>query len=160
MSRSSSSDLTLGVAYWVIVVSLLVLGFLSMFTIGFALLLVAAAMIVLSPFRSRPRVWWSGLALVVGFVIGYAAVAPWGCSETATFDVATGVAEEGPTVCRSLTGIEYTGSEGFEPSGVPGMITGVVLGVLAASAAWTRIGARQRTRESNADVTPQVDRSH
>lgn len=62
MSRSTSSDLTLGVAYWVIVVSLLVLGFLSMFTIGFALLLVATAMIVLSPFRSRPRVWWSGMA--------------------------------------------------------------------------------------------------
>jgi hypothetical protein len=160
MSRSSSSDLTLGVAYWVIVVSLLVLGFMSMFTIGFALLLVAAAMIVLSPFRSRPRVWWSGLALVVGFVIGYAAVAPWGCSETATFDVATGVAEEGPTVCRSLTGIEYTGSEGFEPSGVPGMITGVVLGVLAVSAAWIRVGARQRNAEANVDVTPQVDRSH
>jgi hypothetical protein len=46
MSRSSSSDLTLGVAYWVIVVSLLVLGLLSMFTIGFALLRVATAMIV------------------------------------------------------------------------------------------------------------------
>jgi hypothetical protein len=153
MSRLFSSDLTLGVAYWVIVVSLLVLGFLSMFTIGLAVLLVAAAMIVLSPFRSRPRVWWSGMALVVGYLVGYAAVAPWGCSQTATFDVAAGVAEEAPTVCRSLTGIEYTGPDGFEPSKTPGVIAGVTLGVLAAWAVWIRIGAHQRMAESDVDAT-------
>lgn len=153
MSRSTSSDLTLGVAYWVIVVSLLVLGVLSMFTVGLAFLLLAAAMIVLSPFRSKPRVWWSGMALVVGYLIGYAAVTPWGCSQTATFDVATGVAEEAPTVCRSLIGIEYTGPDGFEPSTTPGVISGVVLGVLAASAAWIRIGVQQRMAKSDFDVT-------
>jgi hypothetical protein len=152
MSRPSSSDLTLGVAYWVVVVSLLVLGFLSMFTVGLAFLLLAAAMTVLSPFRSKPRVWWSGMALVVGYLIGYAAVAPWGCSQTATFDVATGVAEEAPTVCRSLIGIEYTGPDGFEPTRTPGVIAGVVLGVLASSAAWTRIGAQERKAESDFDV--------
>ncbi|MGH8923993.1 MAG: hypothetical protein ACRDWA_05030 [Acidimicrobiia bacterium] len=149
MSRSSSSDLTLGVAYWVIVVSLLVLGFLSMFTIGLGFLLVAAAMIVLSPFRSKPRVWWSGMALVVGSLIGYAAVGPWGCSQVATFDVVTGVAEEAPTVCRSLIGIEYTGPDGFQPSRTPGVIAGVVLGGLAAWAVWIRIGAQQRRAESD-----------
>jgi hypothetical protein len=153
MSRSSSSDLTLGVAYWVIVVSLLVLGVLSMFTVGLAFLFVAAAMIVLSPFRSKPRVWWSGMAVVVGYLIGYATVAPWGCSQTATFDVATGVAEEAPTVCRSLIGIEYIGPDEFEPSRTPGVVAGVVLGVLAASAAWIRIGAYQRKAESDFDVT-------
>jgi hypothetical protein len=153
MSRSSSSDLTLGVAYWVIVVSLLVLGFMSMFTIGLAFLLPAAAMIVLSPFRTKARVWWPGMALVVGSLIGYAAVAPWGCSQTATFDVATGVAEQAPTVCRSLIGIEYAGPDGFEPSRSPGVIAGVVLGVLAASAAWIRIGTHQRKAEPDFDVT-------
>jgi len=153
MSRSTSSDLTLGVAYWVIVVSLLVLGVLSMFTVGLAFLLLAAAMIVLSPFRSKPRVWWSGIALVVGYLIGFAAVTPWGCSQMATFDVATGVAEEAPTVCRSLIGIEYTGPDGFEPSTTPGVSAGVVLGVLAASAAWIRIGAQQRKAKSDFDVT-------
>jgi hypothetical protein len=153
MSRSTSSDLTLGVAYWVIVVSLLVLGVLSMFTVGLAFLLLAAAMIVLSPFRSKPRVWWSGMALVVGYLIGYAAVTPWGCSQTETFDVATGVAEEAPTVCRSLIGIEYTGPDGFEPSRTLGVIAGVVLGVLAASAAWIRIGVQQRRAKSDFDVT-------
>lgn len=153
MSRSTSPDLTLGVAYWVIVASLLVLGFLSMFTVGLAFLLLAAAMTVLSPFRSKPRVWWSGMALVVGSLIGYAAIAPWGCSQTATFDVATGVAEEAPTVCRSLIGIKYTGRDGFQPSRTPGVIAGVVLGVLAASAAWIRIGVQQRKAESELDVT-------
>jgi hypothetical protein len=153
MSRSTSSDLTLGVAYWVIVVSLLILGVLSMFTVGLAILLLAAAMIGLSPFRSKPRVWWSGMALVVGYLIGYAAVTPWGCSLTATFDVATGVAEEAPTMCRSLIGIEYTGPDGFEPSRTPGVIAGVVLGVLAASAVWIRIGVQQRKAKSAFDVT-------
>jgi len=148
--------LTLGVAYWVTVVSLLVLGFLSMFTIGFALLLVAAAMIVLSPFRSRPRVWWSGMALVVGSVVGYAAVAPWGCSATETFDVATGVAEEGPTVCRSLTGIEYTGSEGVRTE------QGSRHDRRGDTRSTCSLGCldsdpHQRKPEANADVATQID---
>jgi len=33
----------------------------------------------------------------------------------------------------------------------------VVLGVLAASAAWIRIGARQRKAEANADVATRID---
>jgi hypothetical protein len=97
------------------------------------------------------------MALVVGFLIGYAAVAPWGCSQTATFDLATGVAEEAPTVCHSLTGIEYTGPDGFEPSKTLGVIAGVVLGVLAAGAAWGRLGARQRKAEADVDVPIQID---
>jgi hypothetical protein len=52
-----------------------------------------------------------------------------------------------------LIGIEYTGPDGFEPSRTPGVIAGVVLGVLASSAAWIRIGARQRKAESDFDVT-------
>ncbi|HEY7564345.1 MAG TPA: hypothetical protein VG872_02955 [Acidimicrobiia bacterium] len=97
------------------------------------------------------------MALVVGFLIGYAAVAPWGCSQTATFDLATGVAEEAPTVCHSLTGIEYTGPDGFEPSKTLGVIAGVVLGVLAAGAAWRRIGARQPEADADVDVATQID---
>jgi hypothetical protein len=93
------------------------------------------------------------MALVVGYLIGYAAVTPWGCSQTATFDAATGVAEEAPTVCRSLIGIEYTGPDGFEPSRTLGVIAGVVLGVLAASAAWIRIGVQRRRAKSDFDVT-------
>jgi hypothetical protein len=151
MSRSSSSDLTTGIAYWVIAVSMLVLGFVSMFSIGLALWLVAFAMIVLSPFRSRPRVWWSGMALVVGFLIGSVAVAPWGCSQTASFDPGTGVSEQPSTVCRSLIGIEYTGPGAFEPSRTPGVIAGVVLGVLAAWATWMRVGPRNFEAGSHVD---------
>ncbi|MGH8871928.1 MAG: hypothetical protein ACRDWS_08140 [Acidimicrobiia bacterium] len=138
--------MTRGVAYWVIVVSLLVLGFVSLFTIGRAFWLVAVAMIVLSPFRSRPRVWWSGMALVAGYLIGHAAIAPWGCSQSETFDPVTGLAEAAPIVCRSLTGIEYSGADGFDPSSTAGVIAGVVLGVAAAVAVWARVGARQTVR--------------
>lgn len=60
-------------------------------------------------------------------------------------------------MCQSLTGVEYTGPAGFEPSKTPGVIAGIVLGVLAAGAAWIRIGARQRKAESDVDVTTQID---
>ncbi len=139
MSKSSSSDPTLGIAYWVIVLSLFLLGLVSLFSIGRAFWLLAAAMLVLGPFRSRPRVWWSGMALVTGFLLAYAAVAPWGCTSTESFDPVTGVAAEGVTVCRSLTGVEYVGLEGFEPSGVPGIVAGVVVGVVAAMFVWHRL---------------------
>lgn len=159
MAESSPSDLGTGIAYWVIAASLLVLGFVSMFSFGLALWLVALAMIVLSPIRSRPRVWFSGMALVVGFLIGYVAVTPWGCSQTATANPGTGVSEQGPTVCRSLIGIEYVGLGNFEPSRAPGAIAGASFGVLSAWIAWTRVGTRKHEAGSEVGETPRTTQS-
>ena len=136
----SSSNLTTGASYWIIVLSLLALGLVTIFSIGMALWLVALAMILLSPFRSKPRIFWSGLALVLGFLVGYVLVVPWGCTQTGTFDTATGQETISPIVCRSLTGVEYSGPEPFEPSRTPAVISGGVAAVLAAIGAWMRLG--------------------
>jgi hypothetical protein len=115
---------------------------------------VAAAMIALSPLRSRPRVWWSGMAMVAGYLIGYAAIAPWGCSQTETFDPVTGETEVAPMFCRTLIPwIYYTGPDGFEPRATPATIAGVALGVLAAWAVWIRVGLQQRRAGSDLNTT-------
>lgn len=155
MPRSPAAEPKEGLAYSVLVVSLIVFGFVAIFTIGRAFWLVAAAMIVLVPFRSRPRVWRSGMALVVGCLIGFAVFAPVRCTHTATFDPVVGV---DPTVCRSLSGIEYTGPDEYTPPIAPALITGIALGVLMAGATWLLVGRHQergsdldaRTREGGA----------
>ena len=66
--------------YWVIVIVLLAFGFLAIFSIGMYFVVLGLALIVLSPFRFRPSVVRPSLALVMGFIIGYALIAPWSCS--------------------------------------------------------------------------------
>ena len=70
---------------------LVLLGFLTIFSFVLYFWFLAATLIVLSPFRSRPRVFLPGLALALGFVFGYFLVAPWGCSQSVTTDLETGV---------------------------------------------------------------------
>lgn len=87
-------------SYWILVVLLLGAGIVTIFSFGLIFLFLGLALLVLAPFRSRPRVFWSGLAVVVGFLIGYLAVAPAWCRTSA-------VAKEsqeptGPVVCRRL----------------------------------------------------------
>lgn len=106
----ASSDRT-DVGYWVTIVVLLILGYLTGFTIGPIFWFVAAVMIVLAPFKWRPRIYRTGVALFTGFIIGYLLVAPFGCSQTASGDVATGEQTLSPVVCSSIIGIDYTGPE-------------------------------------------------
>jgi hypothetical protein len=52
-------------------------------------------------------------------------------------------------VCTSLVGIEYSGSEPFEPSRTPALIAGVVTGLVAAGVTWAVVrsqGHRQPAR--------------
>ncbi len=126
-----------GNSYWGLVLLLVGFGFITGFSIGIPFLLVGVTLAMLSPFRSRPRVFWSGLALVVGFLVGYVLVAPFSCSVTAEFDLTTGVETMSPEMCRSLVGIEYTGSPR-----TAGLITGGVLAVVGAAAGWIA-GGRQ-----------------
>lgn len=126
--------------YWLLIALLTVAGLLTIFTIGLAFLLMAIALVVLNPFRSQPQVFWSGLVLVVGFLVGYILVAPAGCVATAV--PVEEAATTGPVLCRSLGGITYQGPEGYSPSLRPGLLAGVAAGVFAALMTWIAIGRR------------------
>ena len=134
MDEASQS---LGNTYWGLVLLLVGFGFITGFSIGIPFLLVGVTLVVLSPFRSRPQVFWSGLALVVGFLAGYVLVAPLSCTITAVVDPTTGAETVSPEICRSLVGIEYTGSPQR-----PGLITGGLLALVGATVAW--IAARRQ----------------
>ncbi len=131
-------------SYWLIVVLLLVLGFLSAFSIGPIFWFIAATMIVLSPFRSRPHVFRSALALFGGFLVGYLLVVPFGCTQSASFDPGTGIGVTTPVICRSLTGIEYSGPDPYDPSSIPALIVGGVTAIVAAGTTWYSTGRRER----------------
>jgi hypothetical protein len=132
MDAASPRGSALG--YWLVVLGLLLLGLLAIFSIGLYFWFLAAGLIVLSPFRSRPNVFLPGLALFLGLLFGYVLVAPWGCSQT--FSSGGGVEVTTPVVCTSPTGIEYSGDEPFDPDRTPALITGVVTGVVGAGITW------------------------
>lgn len=137
-----------GSRYWLVVLILTVLGFLTIFSLGLYFWYLAVALTLLAPFRSRPKVFLPGLALFLGFLFAYVLTAPWGCSQSF---VSTTSGEEltSPVVCTSLVGIEYSGSEPFEPSRTPALIAGVVTGLVAAGVTWAVVrsqGHRQPAR--------------
>lgn len=116
-----------GNSYWGLVLLLAGVGFISILSIGSFFLLIAITLLVLSPFRSRPWIFWPGVALVLGFIVGYVMVAPLTCSST----------DGSPWVCRSAVGVEYTGSPEV------GLVGGGVFGLIGAAIAWL-ITRRQR----------------
>lgn len=128
--------------YWLAVLVLVALGFLTIFSFGMYLWFMAIALAVLSPFRSRPQVFLPGLALFLGFLVAYVLVAPWGCSQSFTSNPTTGEETLSPVVCTSPIGIEYTGPEPFDPSRTPALIAGGATAVVAAGVTW--ILARSR----------------
>lgn len=128
--------------YWLAVIVLVALGFLTIFSFGLYFWFMAIALAVLSPFRSRPQVFLPGLALFLGFLVAYVLVAPWGCSQSFTSNPTTGEETLSPVVCTSPIGIEYTGPEPFDPNRTPALIAGGATAVVAAGATW--IVARSR----------------
>lgn len=135
VDEMSSSDRTKS-GYWIAVVTLLVLGFITGFTIGPVFWFMALAMIVLGPFRSKPRIFRSGVASFIGFIIGYAVMVPFSCTQTAASDVVSGVESVSPVVCESIVGIEYSGDDPFDPTVLPALISGVALAVLGGAVTW------------------------
>lgn len=131
--------------YWTLIVVLVGLGMISIFSIGALFLALALGLVVLSPFRSRPLVFWPGLALVAGFLAGYTLVAPWSCSQT--FWLAPDGSEvRSPVVCQSPLGIEYAGPEPFEPSRAPGLVAGASVAVASSLATWLLVSYRRGDR--------------
>lgn len=129
--------------YWLVVLVLVALGFLTIFSFGMYFWFMAVGLALLSPFRSRPQVFLPGLALFLGLLVGYVVVAPWGCSQSFTSNPTTGEETLSPVVCTSPIGIEYAGPEPFEPSRTPALITGGATAIIAAGVTWVVVRSRQ-----------------
>lgn len=134
MEAASSGGTAL--RYWLIVLVLVALGFLTIFSLGLYFWFLAVTLILLSPFRSRPRIFLTGIALFVGFFVSYVLVAPWGCSQSFTSNPTTGEETVSPVVCTSPIGVEYSGPDPFEPSRTPALIAGGATAVVAAAVTW------------------------
>jgi hypothetical protein len=65
-SQPATTDFSTGKTSFV----LLAFGFLAILSIGMYFLLLGVALILLSPFRSRPSIFRPGLARVTGFIVG------------------------------------------------------------------------------------------
>jgi hypothetical protein len=138
--------------YWLAVLVLIALGFLTIFSFGLYFWYMAIALAVLSPFRSRPQVFLPGLALFLGFLVAYVLVAPWGCSQSFTSNPTTGEETLSPVVCTSPIGIEYTGPEPFDPSRTPALIAGGVTAVVAAGVTWILAKSRHDREAVSSDA--------
>lgn len=112
--------------YWLVALAIVVLSYLAGFSIGFLLLPVGLAMLVLGPFRHRPAIYWPPMSAVLAFIVGFLAVAPLYCSST-TF--VSGSATSSTASCSSLIGITYAGTSAPR---LPGVYAGAVLAALAA----------------------------
>jgi hypothetical protein len=133
--------------YWLIVLVMIALGILTIFSFGLYFWFIAAGLIVMSPFRARPRVFRSGIALFLGFLIAYVLLAPWGCSQTFISDLTTGEEMLSPIVCTSPVGVEYSGPEPFEPSRTPALVAGGVSAAVASASTWLLTGITGRGTE-------------
>ncbi len=123
-------------SYWLSTLAVIVVGFLTGFSIGPFLLLIGFAMLVLGPFRRRPLIYWPPMAAACAFIVGCLAVAPFSCGAHAE---AGGTST---TICSSLAGIQYTGVGIYNPSLLPGVYAGLALAALTAlsvgAALWWR----------------------
>lgn len=129
--------------YWLTTLAVIVLGVLTIFSVGELVLVLALAMVVLGPFRRRPRVYWPPMAAVIAFLVGYLAVAPLSCFATAVLP-----GEVSPVVCSSLLGVQYTGTTPYNPSSLPGVYAGVVLAAVAGPVVGLGLWFRGRLRRA------------
>jgi len=131
------------VAYWALAMLLVGFGYLALFSIGAPFLLTGTAVMVVSPWRSRPEVVWPALVGVWAFVLGYLLVAPLGCSFTA---VAAGAGSTPPlshTTCTNILGIDYSGTGIYSPSLLPAVLAGVAAGCAGFLATRFLLGRRR-----------------
>lgn len=120
-------------SYWIFSLIVLLVGFVTGFSIGVFILPIGVALLVLGPVRHRAKVYWPILMAVVGFVVGYMLFVPLTC--TATAAIPGGEAE---TVCRSILGPEYRSTGVGEP---PIDLARLVGAVAAAGTAIATFGA-------------------
>ena len=113
--------------YWFFSLAVLLLGFLTGFSIGVFILPIGVALVILGPARHRPRVYWPILMAVVGFVVGYMLFVPLTC--TATTAIPGG---DGTTVCQSILGPGYRSVGVSEPPTDLARLAGTIAAVVGA----------------------------
>jgi hypothetical protein len=117
--------------YLMVGLTLLVLGFLTMFSIGVAVFTVGVVHLALYPVRHRAEIHRPVMLGVIAFWLGFGLVAPMWCTQTA-----------GATVdawCQSAIGIRYPAES---PSYLPGLAAGI--GAATVVAGLSRILERRR----------------
>jgi len=122
---------------------LVVFGFVAGFSIGAPFLYLGLGMLILHPFRSRPRVYWPLLGGLAAFLVGTALVVPMSCTALGT------VGGSSVTICSSLVGLTWSGSGAFNPPPEASELAirvGLVAGATVAAATWSLLTIRQRHR--------------
>ena len=113
-------------AYWAMTAALIAFGMIAIFSIGAPFLLLGVMLAVLSPWRGRRGVLWTGFGVVLGFVLGFVLVAPLSCRSSAFFGVDGSLTRE-MVRCTNAIGIRYEGTGNYNPSLAPALITGIAL---------------------------------
>jgi hypothetical protein len=135
-------------AYWAVAVLLVGFGYLGLLSIGAPFLLTGIAMMVVSPWRTRPEVLWPALVGVWSFVLGYVLIAPLGCTSTAISVTAGSPPSVSHTTCTTVLGIDYSGTGIYNPSLVPALLAAVAAGGVGVLATRLLIVRRRRTATS------------
>lgn len=135
MERSAPQRNRLGtVAYWTLAVLLVGFGYLALFSIGAPFLLTGTALMVVSPWRSRPEVVWPALVGVWALVLGYLLVAPLACTSTGLAVTAGSPVSVSHTTCTNILGIDYSGTGTYNPSLMPALLAAAAAGAAGALA--------------------------
>ncbi|MDP2350020.1 MAG: hypothetical protein Q8M74_02565 [Chloroflexota bacterium] len=113
-------------SYWIFSLTVLIVGFLTGFSIGALILPIGVALILLGPVRHRQRLFWPVLMGLIGFELGYLLFVPLTCTATAAIPGGAG-----ETVCTSILGPEYRASG----VGAPPTDLARLVGVIAAAGA-------------------------
>jgi hypothetical protein len=135
MERSAPTRSRVGaIAYWAVAVLFVGFGYLALFSIGAPFLLTGTAMMVVSPWRSRPEVVWPALVGVWAFVLGYILIAPLSCETSSGMDPIT--------VCTHVFGIQWYGGN---PSLLPAFISGMISAAIGVVVTRYLLTRRRRT---------------
>ncbi|HEU5205748.1 MAG TPA: hypothetical protein VFU17_15760 [Candidatus Limnocylindrales bacterium] len=112
--------------YWIVTLTVLIIGFLTGFSVGIFILPIGVALLLLGPVRYRPRLFWPILTGVVGFEFGYLLFVPLTCTATAT--IPGGEAE---TICTSILGPSYRAQGIAAPPTDVALLVGGLVGASA-----------------------------
>ncbi len=135
-SRSSIGP----IVYWIVAIALTAFGFLALLSMGAPFLLLGLTLMVMYPFRRRPRLFWPVVVGAITLSAVFFLAEPFGC-EREGISTSEGVEEQRGT-CSSIIGIDYEGVGDWDPSPVPAALAGVVAGGVAAAITWVVVARR------------------
>ena len=107
--------------YQLLVWVLVVFGFITGFSIGIPFLLLGLLLAALAPSRANLKVFWPMISAYGAFIGGLILVSPVRCSQTVS-----DLTSIGKTACSSLVGIDYSGTDNYNPSHLPALVIALV----------------------------------